>query len=328
MKKNIVVIGAGVTGLVCARMALARGHGVTVVAHHTATATTSGMSAGMVAPALEALNDGDPVGAFNRLKAAQNLWREDLSLWPDPVTKAIITPSPSRFVWPKDDQTDYGARFAHMGAQTIDVKSAPEGFYGLDVAGEWLFPAGPCLEALLAAIQALGATVAVGDVAVIGAGTLSLSNGQTLSGDALFVAGGYLNEAIRCAIPVLSDLMPIKGHVLLLPKIADDGVVRAPFGYLASLGERSIFGATMQNGQGDFEIEPEVVESLKAKARALGVTEVHLKQAVPKVGVRAAFADGWPKMQWVSDHLFIAAGMRRNGFVFAPLAAKTFLHNL
>jgi glycine oxidase len=81
----------------------------------------------------------------------------------------------------------------------------------------------------------------------------------------------------------------------------------------------------MQAGQTDFDIEPAVVADLKGRAKTL-FPDIELGKAVPRTGIRASTPDGWPLIgRDLASGVLVATGMRRNGYVFAPMAAKIIL---
>jgi glycine/D-amino acid oxidase-like deaminating enzyme len=80
----------------------------------------------------------------------------------------------------------------------------------------------------------------------------------------------------------------------------------------------------MQFGRDDPVVEPEVVADLKARAAGM-MPSVDLTGAMPKTGVRAATPDSWPLIGRDATGVYVAAGMRRNGYIFAPFAARLLL---
>jgi glycine oxidase len=78
----------------------------------------------------------------------------------------------------------------------------------------------------------------------------------------------------------------------------------------------------METGRDDTDIDPGMVADLKARA-ALLQPDINLDTAVARAAVRAATPDGWPLIgRDPVSGVLIATGMRRNGYVFAPLAAR------
>jgi glycine oxidase len=101
--------------------------------------------------------------------------------------------------------------------------------------------------------------------------------------------------------------------------------LRGAGGYWARYDGYAKFGATMEAGRDDVETDAGTVADLKARAARLA-PEANLDAAVARAGVRAATPDGWPLIgRDAASGVLIASGMRRNGYVFAPLAARIVL---
>ncbi len=82
----------------------------------------------------------------------------------------------------------------------------------------------------------------------------------------------------------------------------------------------------MQAGQDDLTVEPEIVAQLKARVFDMFPGLNGVDKAIPRVGVRASSPDGWPMIgRDAASGVLVATAMRRNGYVFAPLAARMML---
>src|SRR5579872_3298161 len=71
---DIVIAGAGAVGSTCAYVLARAGHRVTVVEPSPRGANASGVAAGMLAPAFEALFEAGSREDFARLLQARDLW--------------------------------------------------------------------------------------------------------------------------------------------------------------------------------------------------------------------------------------------------------------
>lgn len=100
--RSVIVVGAGITGLTIAVALQASGHKVTLIARDAPEDTASGVAAGMIAPAMEAMNEPDPAFSFHRLKAAQMTWQDLMPLWPESLRYLWpeVLEGHSYFVWP------------------------------------------------------------------------------------------------------------------------------------------------------------------------------------------------------------------------------------
>lgn len=329
---SLIVIGAGIAGLCVAAAALSRGLAVTVIARETGDATASGVAAGMVAPALEALTEPEPDIAFARLKAAEQEWRTQMPAWGDvlgPMVTDAQSRADSRYVWPQSDNASdittprlHAMGVAFRALTDDELAAVASDCDGVRVEGDWLVSAEAVLEALTAQLAAGGGCIVKGRAVSVTATSVRLDDSTVFTADNVVVAAGYESAALAHDVPALGHLTPIKGHLLDLSGEGANGVVRSPLGYLATNGTMAKFGATMQFGKDSKDIEPVVVDDLKARAKQI-LPDLDLSDARPRAGVRAATPDGWPMIgRDGASGVLVAAGMRRNGYIFAPMAAR------
>ena len=303
-EKSILIVGGGIVGLCLGVAAQARGFDTTLIARDAFRDTASGVAAGMIAPALEALGDSDP-HAFDRLKPAQSAWLELMPVWPETLQAALRV-------------QQEGGESRYVGADgTIS-----------HIAGDWLVDAPTVLSALETAFIQRGGRLVKGEVSGAAADAVILDDGRTCHADHVILAAGYAAATFAASIPSLKALTPIKGHLLDLPGQGRAGVIRSARGYLADHGASAKFGASMEAGRDDLAIDPAVVADLKGRAQTL-FPDMALGTATPRTGVRASTPDGWPLIGLdIASGVWIAAGMRRNGYVFAPFVAQVILDRI
>ena len=303
-EKSMLIVGSGIVGLCLAVAARAQGFAVTIIARDAARDTASGVAAGMIAPALEARGDAHPE-ALARLKAAQGAWLDLLPLWPETLQATLRRQQDtarSRFIEPDGGETE--------------------------IAGDWLVDAMATLSALEAGLVDAGGVVIRGEAVAVTAHTATLADGRIWEAAHVVIASGYASRAFAAAVPSLATLSPIKGHLLDLPGRGGHGVVRSARGYLADYGASAKFGASMEAGRDDLAVDPAVVADLAGKAAAM-FADLALGRAVPRTGIRAGTPDQWPLIgRDEASGVWVATGMRRNGFVFAPYAAGVILDRL
>jgi len=330
--QSVIIVGGGITGLTVAVVLQANGHKVTLIARDAPEETASGVAAGMIAPAMEAMNDPDPAFSFQRLKAAQQAWLDLSGIWPEPFRAALAQAqsAPTFYLWPVEEPSP-DMRLSVMGASHVslsrdELEAAgfdPETEGGTRIVGDWLMDATAVLAILQTHFEVSGGRVLRETVSHVTARSVILSDGETQSADRVVIAAGYGAWAFAEDVPVLAGLTPIKGHLLDVAGRGGAGIVRSGRGYFADYGERGKFGATMQVGQADLGIEPEIVAELHARA---GRMNVGIEAARPRTGVRASTPDEWPLIgRDPSSGVLVATGMRRNGYIFAPLAAQIIL---
>jgi glycine oxidase len=141
-------------------------------------------------------------------------------------------------------------------------------------------------------------------------------------GDAevLVIATGAETGLVDVA-PELGLLTPIKGHIVRVAA-ATSGVVVRTQGVYAAPGVAMVFGATMEAGRADPDVEAGKAEPLLAAGLRLfpGLAGAPVDVAA---GVRAATPDGLPMAgPSATAGVLLAAGSRRNGWLLAPLVAR------
>jgi glycine oxidase len=319
---RVVVAGAGAIGSVCALALARRGARVVVADAAEPGDNASGVAAGMLAPASEALLDPKSVGHFPLLRDARDAWTR---LLPDLAqtldrSGAILKPVDTEAVLAQ-------ALMAGVPLERIDDAEARRRSPGLGAAGPFLFTAEDwrlepraMLDALRRGLLEAGGQTVRAEAENLEAGRVRLGSGSALDADVL----------IRATGPGGGDLAPIKGQILrfvgagptLGPVLRGEGV------YLAPSASGAVAGATMEEGRADRDIDPEAVARLRAAAvrlfPALAEAEV---QAM--AGVRAATPDGLPLVgAGETEGVLVARGARRNGWLLAPMIAEILLDRL
>lgn len=326
--QSVIIVGGGITGLTIAVALQASGHKVTLIARDAPGDTASGIAAGMIAPAMEAMNESDPAFSFQRLKTAQQAWRDLMPLWPQSLRFLWrdVLEGHSYFLWP-DGEGGAPDVLRHTGAELTPISDdlrnglgIREGLSAMRVAGDGNVSAMTLLQAFEDHFQVLDGITVRGAVDGVEAGRVHVDHIGWVTGDKVVIAAGYESHLLG-----VSNLSPIKGHLLDLPTDRPPVVLRGAAGYLAARTKGARFGATMQAGQADLDIEPAVVADLKNRGRAL-FPDLELDKAIPRTGIRASTTDGWPLIgRDPISGVLVATGMRRNGYIFAPLAAQIIL---
>lgn len=332
--KSLIVVGGGIVGLCIAVVAQARGHAVTIVARDRGEETASGVAAGMIAPVLEARTDPWNDAGLARMRAAQAAWITQAAAWPAKLSSALRQQQDgarSVFIWRGDQAEDddfflglalQTARQDKLDNQALNELGVSPAYSGEPVPGDWLIDARETLVALSDAFLEGGGRWIDDEAISLAAHTVRLAGGEDLNADHIILAAGFGSAAFADSIPVLARLHPIKGHLLDVPVTHAPGVVRSAEGYLARYGDTAKFGASMEAGKDDLSVDPAIMADLKSRATTMFPT-LDLSHALPRVGIRAATPDGWPMIGLdPTSGIYIATGMRRNGYVFAPLAAK------
>jgi glycine oxidase len=321
---RVVVAGAGAIGSAIALVLARRGAQVTLTDPARVGDNASGVAAGMLAPASEALLDAVSEGHFPLLLRARDAWEglvQDLAGAPALDRSGAILQV--------DDPAEYlrKAEAAGMSLVVIDDADARRRAPGLGAHGpfvytpdDWRLEPQAMLDSLHRGLELLGGQRLRGRALDLEQGGVRLADGGGIAADALIWANGADGPG----------LTPIKGQILRFSLATSVGgaVVRGGGLYVAPVLGGMIAGATMEAGLSDRSIVPAAVARLHAGAAALFPALAGLKpQAF--AGVRAATADGLPVVgSYGMEGVMLARGARRNGWLFAPLIAQTIADQL
>ena len=310
---KVTIAGAGALGLTCALALADAGCAVTVSDPAEAYANASGVAAGMIAPAFEAVLDAAARSHFDILMAARDLW-------PGLAARAGIglRRDGAMAVGEAEWLESVAAEFEALGLRPSEISGATARTLApalseawptaLLTREDWRIDAVQALAALREA--ALGAGVTFRQAAVSGRGDEDLLVVATGAGDAPLA-------------PELAVLSPIKGHILrALAPWAAGVTVRGRGVYVAPGDGVVAVGATMEAGVADAAVDPLKAEPLRAAGARLfqRIAEAPFEIFA---GVRAATPDGLPLVGFGSEPgVVLAAGARRNGWLLAPLVAQ------
>ncbi|HEX6860062.1 MAG TPA: FAD-dependent oxidoreductase [Caulobacteraceae bacterium] len=298
---EVVIAGAGVTGLSVALALARRGVRVRVCDPAPLGDNASGVAAGMLAPAFEAALDPVSAGHFEILRAARDLW-------PD-FAPVEIAREGAVFVSDAHNVEAVAGKLDAIGAahRPASEELTPLGGIssGVFTPEDWRLEPLEALKVLRREAEAAGARFsdeAVGETS----GTLVLATGA---------AGG--------SAPELAILEPIKGHILRLDGGPTSGpVIRGEGAYICPSSKGAIVGGTMEIGAADRVVDEGRVKSLHDAAAGV-VPALATVRGTPHAAVRAGTPDGLPLVgPSARKGVFLAVGARRNGWLLAPLVAQ------
>jgi glycine oxidase len=313
---RVVVAGAGAIGSVAALVLARRGADVILADPAARGDNASGVAAGMLAPACEALLDPQSAGHFSLLKEARDAWDRalpDLAVAIDRSGAILQTAEPQSVL--------ARAEAAGLAVEAIAEAEALRRAPGLGAAGPFLFTPEDWRLEPQSMLDALHVRLIEAGGQIVHTGAQALSSGA----DVLIQATG----------PGRGDLKPIKGQILRFagagpthgPVVRGEGVYVAP----SALG--AVAGATMEEGRADLDIDPDAVARLAAGARRL-FPSLEAAEVEARAGVRAATPDGLPLVGSgegegvLIAQVLVARGARRNGWLLAPLIAEVLLDRL
>lgn len=324
-KTRVVVAGGGALGSSIALVLAQAGARVTLVDPGQAP-SASGVAAGMLAPAFEAVLDPEGGLSFDVLRQARDLWPAFAQR-----LGGDIGPRRTGAAWVDLPGAPARAEAIAEGLRRIgaDVESPPagmapraEGRAAVFTPDDWRIAPAAALAVLAQAFADAGGETVRARVEGFEGGQVWLSDGARLAADHLVVATGAEGAALA---PELAALIPIKGQILKYPDLIPPGgapTLRCAGGYATGGADGLSVGATMEIGRADRAIDPAVSERLHALAIQL-YPEAAAMTPIALTGVRAATSAGPPIVAPSSrPGVFVAAGARRNGWLLAPLVAR------
>lgn len=335
---NVVVIGAGVVGLVSAWELLRAGCSVTVFERDEPGAGASNAAAGMLAPVAEAR-----YGEMGLTK----LCLESVQRWPDfarelEATSGIDigyrTEGTLVVAVDRDDleQLAHTHRLhnelgleAHMldgaAARELEPALAPGVPGAVHCPGDHQVDPRSLVRALVAAVEAAGGKIVRGEVEDLDVDDMSLRIEDTIPDMIVVSAGAWTRKLGLRSAP---HVRPVRGQMLSVelgePPLCRH-VIRAPDAYLVPKSDgRLVIGATME----------EVGFDPRLTAGGLMDLLVGAWEAVPAVydqpivetwtGFRPMTLDNEPVMERsdVYDNVTFATGHGRNGILLAPVTGQ------
>lgn len=308
---DVLVIGAGALGLATAFELARRGRSIAVL-DRGGGASASAVAAGMIAPALEAATED-----VTPDRAA--LLRQAAAPWPAFAAAAGVVLDRTPGEWRGPGAVEIAARLSRLG-----FRFERDGDR-LTVADDAQVHPPQAMAALRRAIQGRGGRLVDVQVDRVERGDDGWS-AAGLTGDALVIATGAsaaLSGLPAAAARALARIEPVRGQIGVSAEPLTDRVVRGRGAYVAPWGEGAVVGATMEPGRRD--LQPDAAAAarlLEAAAVLLGRTPDPARIDW-RVGVRGASADGLPLAGLAGPGLALATAPRRNGWLLAPLVART-----
>ncbi|MEJ0067101.1 MAG: FAD-dependent oxidoreductase [Caulobacteraceae bacterium] len=275
---RVTLAGAGALGLATAWTLAEAGARVTVIDPARVADNASGVAAGMLAPAFEAVLDPASADHFDLLMAARNAWQGFAA----GLAARGAALDRSGAMWTGDEVSleDVDTRLRAIGAEARRLTraeamalspglAAPAG--AVFTPDDWRLDAPGMLGALHDAFLARGGAWRNASLVAAEAGQARLSDGGIIPADVVIIATGLAPAGLQDAPPELACLQPIKGQIvrLLGAAPASGPVVRASGVYVAPSAAGALVGATMEAGVDDRRVDPGVVARLQGLAASL-----------------------------------------------------------
>ncbi len=322
------MLGAGAVGTAIAVTLQSAGYAAVLTGTRDASAA-SRVAGGMIAPVLEARIDLVSGAHFQLFAASADLWpdfarsygidlRRGGALWLAPEADRLASPempqapgresravslAEARALCP--DLTGWTGPITHVsGEACIDPRQALAG-----MERQFLEAGGVRLEGLA---RPDGSSWRIAD--------------RLIQAERVVVAPGYPDRQLAALAPELGLLSPIRGRIARVAAHLDPDTpcIRGPGVYVAPQADGSaMVGATMEFAEAEPIPDHAVAANLVATA-ARFMPRLAQCAFEPLVGVRAESPDHLPMIGASrSGQLWLAAGLRRNGWLLAPLAART-----
>ena len=326
MNQRVVIAGGGAVGLAAAATLARRGVKVVVCDSALLGDNASGVAAGMLAPAMETAFDPSTDGHFPMLEAARDQWpafAQAHGVLLD-SSGAVAAGEPASLETWVARLSKAGAPFERLTAAEAGalVPGLAEGLGALRSRDDLRLRAPQALAALKASAEAGGAVFVTQPVADWNGSEAILADGQTLAAAWLVIATGGGHE-LDAVAPELAAVSPIKGQIAQARDVVFDGpVLRGEGVYICPSPEGVIVGATMEQGRSDRDVDPQVIETLTARASRL-LPALKNARFEASAAVRGATADGLPLVgPGRAPGVILAVGARRNGWLLAPVLAN------
>ena len=311
---RVLVVGGGAFGSAIALVLAQSGAEVVLADASSVGDNASGVAAGMLAPAFEAVLDPPSTAHFALLKRARDQWPAFL----DRLGGRDVGLTRAGAVWVDRDDGRPGRRDAIMAALTAVTADAEARADGVFTPEDWRLEPRLALASIRAAAKEAGARAVADTVEWIGDGVAHLTQGPPLSWDRLVLATG---AAPNILAPELARLSPISGQILSFRGKDHGGqapTVRFSGGYAVRSAGGLVVGATMEPGR---VTDPGAVRPLLEAAHAIFPETVGVAPTI-RSAVRASTPDGLPMIGPSGRKgVYLAVGARRNGWLLAPLVA-------
>ena len=345
----MIVAGGGVVGLTVALSAVRAGGAVTLYEPRAWDDGASGVAAGMIAPAFESALDPANAGRYALLRAARDLWPAFATSLKGDVLEAGVAVDRSGAIWAADDVAGEGAQAARL-AQALWADGAQAQLISGDAARSLQ----PALSNQIATavhtpedwrVDPLALLAAMRCAFVNAGGRIAFERldparvGERTGADALVLAIGAEVGPWLALAPELAALTPIKGQILHYAAAGptEGPMLHGPRGYVTPQLRGAIAGATMEVGIDDAAPDPATLCALRQAASRL-VPALADAPATGLAGVRAATPDALPlvgtshrrpgSLLGGIGRVVLAGGLRRNGWLLAPLVGEVVLADL
>lgn len=332
---DVVVLGAGISGLSSARALAKRGFRVAVVERDVPCSHASSAAAGILVSRGVVRSDVPGRMFYTRSldgyeewvralasESRQNLLLragDDFCFFP-PGGKA------DRFRQRMERESD-PARWEELDAPPRGLSCATRGgpWRVFRFGGErWCVPS-DLLAALLAAVERDGTLVVpnagIPQVTDLGTTWKVVFAGGVIEAPVLLVSAGPWSGGVLESLGWEANLVPVRGQLALVPRLhALDAMVHLEDTYYAvPRGDLTLVGATVEHGEWEESVTDRGMHELRHRLSSI-FPELDLSRAVKVwAGLRPRSRDRVPHLGWLEPgRLLVASGHYRSGISMAP----------
>ena len=313
--EQVVIVGAGLTGMALAEALAAAGARVTLLERAIPGAEASSAAAGILAPRVEAHGRAPLRDAGVASLDAWEGWLRALGVDPAAMGFARCGALVVHEACPDVDAT------LREDARALEPALGPSAAWWLPEEG--VVDPRRVLPALRSACSARGVRFVIGvEVTAVASGGVTLADGRVERGTVVVCAGawtGVVPGGPRVAV------RPVRGQLVALEGVAVRRVVFGAGGYVVPRpveATRALVGATVEEAGFDTSVTAAGLHQVLATGMALAPALAGARVVEHWAGLRPGTPDELPVLGCV-EGVWVVSGHYRNGVLLAPWTART-----
>lgn len=325
---DLIIIGAGPIGLMCAYYAIVAGLKVTIITLPIPNAKTAGIAAGgMLAPAYEFFEKGNKIECEFALNA-RNEWNEFAFKTGFEIDNAALALANDNQDYAKLEKIFATAKDFNLNFEFVKVPDFINTKYALSMKSDAL-------------INPISASLFLFDFItkncskIIRDEIIDFDNDEIIGKNAIYkakniiIANGIEAKKFSSNFEILNKLNPVRGQTIEIDyKPNFIGSIRYQSTYLMARENKIIIGATSQEKNENWEINDEDGKLLLNNAIKIFPQLKDAKITRSFCGIRPKIENDLPNLGQINKNIHIAIGAYRNGWAFAPIMAKLLIDEI